>query len=76
MNTQHVYLAIPIYGGFEGTVCGILWPELENDENQGNGSPSRGNLLSNSTPIQGSPTINCVTQALFSLNFPQKMDIW
>ena len=76
MNTQHVYPAIPIYGGFEAGVCGILWPELENDENQGNGSPSRGNLLSNSTPLQGSPMVNCVTQALFSLNFPQKMEIW
>jgi hypothetical protein len=66
MNTQHVYPAMPIYGGFEAAVCGILWPELENDENQGNGSPSgKGNLLSNSTPPQGSPTVNRVAQALF-----------
>jgi hypothetical protein len=53
VNKKAPYPAILIYGAFLTAVWSILWPELENNENQCNGSPSqKGNLFSNSPPPQ------------------------
>jgi hypothetical protein len=41
MSTKHIYVTILIYGASEAALYSILRPMLENDEIQGNKSPSR-----------------------------------